>query len=270
MIPAALTEAVAAAHHASLEGAVALIRPFLCEIGWFEALMAGQLRAMRADPLHLPPLRATRTGDARHLVIARTERVWITATVIEAGDSPSPHVHFSGRVTLSRSLRGPVQAQCYRMAEGRAVAVGARTWPEGAVIERDERVEALCLDPSALPRLLLRAQIAPPGPVHAHVHDRAGGDTLAAVAADEGHARTLMLLSLLRAQGRRDAAGHFVRALDAPLAGQRWAVMREYLALDTGGALPALQAMASGEADGTVRALALRTLDQIAGAPCPA
>jgi len=40
-------------------------------------------------------------------------------------------------------------------------------------------------------------------------------------------------------------------------------VMREYLALDTASALPALRAMAQRESDVAVRALAARTLTQI-------
>ena len=48
------------------------------------------------------------------------------------------------------------------------------------------------------------------------------------------------------------------------------AVMREYLALDTASALPALRAMAQRESDVAVRALAARTLTQIGNMACPA
>lgn len=270
MIPAALVQAVAAADSASLEGAVDVLRPFFHDPGWFDVLLSAQLSAMVADPLHLPGFRASRHGAARHLVLARTERVWLTATLIDPTEPVAARVHFSGRFILCRPLNAPLSAQRYRRVAGQAVPAGEVRWDRGAVVEVDERADALCLYPGDGPLMLLRAQIAPPGPVQSHIHDRASGAWLHSAQADEGHARALMLLSLLRVQGRRDAAAHFAQALDAPLPGQRWAVMREYLALDTRAALPALQAMAEEEGDPAVRALAERTLTQIGGAPCPA
>ncbi|QGP80226.1 hypothetical protein GL174_08575 [Sphingobium sp. CAP-1] len=260
---------MAAADGASLEEAVALIRPFFHDIGWFDALLAREVQAMAANSLHLPGFRASRSGAARHLVLVRTERIWITATVLDPVDSPETRVHFSGRVILCRPLNG-ARGTRYHLVDGKAVMIGVVRLAAGAVLEMDERREALCLHPDAAPLLFLRAQIAPPGPVHARIHDSCGGAPLRSAQADEGHARALMLLSLLRLQGRRDAAAQFAQALDAPLAGQRWAVMREYLALDTRGAWPALAAMARDEADADVRALAARTMAQIGGAPCPA
>ena len=270
MIPAALVAAVAAAGSAPLAEAVGLIRPFLHDIGWFQAMLAEQLGAMAADLMHLPGFRASRQGGVRHLVLARTERVWLTATRVEAGQAPSRHIHFSGRVSLCRALNGVPAGEGWRLDGERAVATGMRACAAGGVMELDERREALWLAPAARPLMLLRAQVAPPGPVQARVHDRDNGRPIACAQADEGHARALMLLSLLRLQGRQDAAAAFVAALEAPLPGQRWAVMREYLALDTRQALPALRTMAGREVDPAVRGLAMRTLAQVEGVACPA
>ena len=270
MIPPALGLAVAAAQEASLEGAVNAIRPFLADIGWFHGMIRSQLPLMAADPLHLPSLRASRSGDIRHLVIARTERVWITATVLDSCAAPPPHVHFSGRFTITRSLRGPLDGKLYRLEGGCAVDEGLHIWQEDSLVELDESKASLSLSPSSGCRLMLRAQIAPAGPVHAQVHDRASGERIGEAQADEGHARTLMMLSLLRLQGRQDATCYFEQALDAPSGRQRWAAMREFLALDTSAALPALTAMATREPDPEVRALACRTLSQVRASPCPA
>jgi hypothetical protein len=269
VIPATLVAAIAAAQDEPLERAVALIRPFLQDIGWFDALLRAELSEMAADPMHLPQLRAMRQGDARHLVIARTGRVRIAATVVD-GIGPPDHVHFSGQVTLCRPLGGALVAERYRRDGDRAVAIGRASWPAGAVAQWDERHETLCLVPQERSYLLLRAQIAPEGPVHARLHDRESGAQIAAEAIDEAQARTLMLLSLLRTQGRRDAAAHFAAALDADVPTQRWAAMREYLALDTGQALPALRTMARQDADDRVRAVAAHTLERIGAGPCPA
>ena len=54
MTLAALAAAVDAAADAPLDGALDHIRPFLADIGWFQAWMTQQTSCMRADPLHLP------------------------------------------------------------------------------------------------------------------------------------------------------------------------------------------------------------------------
>jgi hypothetical protein len=265
----ALADAVAAADTAPLDRAVALIRPFLTDIGWFEALLGEECARIGADPLHLPAFRASRSGAARHLVFARTERVWVTATVVDPVRNPGTRLHFSGRHALCRPLNRAMSVDGYRIDGGRAVATGPRLCPPGSVIELDERRETLRLRPGDAPLLMLRAQIAPVGPVVSRLFDAGSGAPVAEAQADEGHARALMLLSLLRMQGRRDAADRFAAALEAELPAQRWAVMREYLALDTAGALPALRHMARTEAEDGVRMLAERTLAQIEAAPCP-
>lgn len=267
---ARLAAAVAAADEAPFEHAIALIRPFIEESGWFDRLLADEVARMAANPLHLPAMRASRKGAARHLVLARTERIWITATIIDPGEPLPARIHFSGRMLLCRGLAGDVEGELYRLEQGRAVSAGRRRWRDGAIIALDERREALCLDALDRPLSFLRAQVAAPGPVAARIHDRASGAPIATAQADESHARALMLLSLLRLQERRDAVPAFAAALDAPLPEQRWAVMREYLALDTAVALPALRLMARDESDAPVLALAARTLAQIGAAPCPA
>lgn len=269
MIPAALAGALAEAERAAPERAVDLLRPFLFDIGWFNVMLADELKRMADDPGHLPSARTSRRAGVRHLQLCRTERIWMTATVIDGRAPVERQLTFSGRITLTRPLTGALRGVLYRREAGRAEAVGEVDWPARSVILLDERRDTLLVSPSSERQTLLRVQIAPPGPVRAFVHDHDGGQA-AVLDRDEQHARTLMMLSLLRLQGRRDAADHFVRALDAPLPAQRWAVMREYLALDTASAAPLLQIMADDDPDDAVRSLAARTLVQIEGALCHA
>lgn len=271
MIPPALGDAIEEADRAPLDQAVALLRPFLVDIGWFHDLLAQGCDAMAADPLHLPDVRASRSGAARHLVLARSRRIWLTATVIDrAGGVGTGRVHFSGRLILCRPLSEPLTGDAFRLEGDRAVPDGRRHVAPGALLDMDERHTALRLHPGDRPLMILRAQIAPEGPVRSRIHDGATGATIALADADEAHSRTLMLLSLLRLQHRADAVPHFAAALNAPLPAQRWAVMREYLALDTRAALPDLRAMACDETDVEMRALARATLDRIEATPCPA
>lgn len=269
----ALARAVALAQAApSLDDACAQIRPLFAEIGWLDGLIDDQCRAMARDPLHLPPLRASRAGPMRHLLLARTERLWMTVTVIDPVRANQGSIHFSGRYTLCRVLGAePLRVRGYRLRGGRAVATEEAVQAPGAVVELDERDAVWRIMPGERPVMMLRAQIAPPGPIMAHVHDPMSGARLSSSSGDEGHARSLMMLSLLRLQKRTDAAPLFEEAIAATLPHQRWAAMREYLALNTAAALPALESMAARDADAEVRALAGATLAQARGfAPCPA
>ena len=91
--------------------ALALIRPFLHDIGWFTDLLAQGCAALADDPLHLPGFRASRNGAARHLVLARTERIWLSATVIDPVPQTGSRVHFSGRHMLCRPLNRALRAE---------------------------------------------------------------------------------------------------------------------------------------------------------------
>ncbi|HUD93178.1 hypothetical protein [Sphingobium sp.] len=268
MTMGALADAVAAADGAPLDRAVALIRPFMEDIGWFEALLGTECARIADDPLHLPAFRASRSGAARHLVFARTERIWLAATIVDPVHSAGARLHFSGRHTLCRPLNRFLSADAYRIEGGRAVGTGPCMYPAGTVIAVDERRETLRFRPDDAPLFLLRAQFAPTRVVISRLFDADTGAPLAQAQTDEGHSRTLMLLSLLRMQRRRDATRQFAEALEGALPTQRWAVMREYLALDTERALPALEHMAQAEEDAGVRMVAKRTLAQIAEARC--
>jgi hypothetical protein len=266
-----LADVMALAEAAPADEAVDLLRPLLADIGWFQARLSRDGTRMAADPLHLPGYRTSGGGPIRHLILARTERIWVSAMVIDPQHVPLPsRIHFSGRRLLCRVLgHHVVRATGYRIEGERLVAAGEIILRPGTLFDRDERQETLRLHAGPKPVLLLRALIAPRGPVEARLFDAATGAPVATGQIDEGHARALMMLSLLRLQGRTDAAALFEAALDSPLPAQRWATMREYLALDARAALPALDRMAQIEA-GQVGRLARETLARIAGAPCRA
>ncbi|WHO38190.1 hypothetical protein PMI04_016740 [Sphingobium sp. AP49] len=267
-----LAGAVAQADAAPLDLAVALIRPFIADIGWLEGLLVRECAALAVDPQHMPPWRASRRGGARHLVLARTERIWVSASCIDPARDEAAHpdrVHLSGRYTLCRPLGRPLRGRDFQLRDGRLVPTGVVACAAGSWFERDERSETVRIMPESGRVLLLRAQVAPPGAVVAGLYDMADGMPTVRAQVDEGHARLLMLLSLLRLQRRTDAAPLFEAALDAPLGGQRWAVMREYLALDTARAQPSLEKMALRDPEEKVRDMARRTMAQARAVSCP-
>jgi len=283
-IPGALMQAVVRAGAArEIARSARHLRPWLEDDGWLRGIAARAVAGLAADPLHLPPMRASRSGRLRHLVLARTERVTMALTMIAPGVAPgnveaevedaAKHVYLSGNFVMTRVLgsTGCVVDQFGLAEDGHIVPMGARTLAPGAVAETDERVVAWRLRDTAERIMLLQARIAPHAPAPVRCHDGATGALVARSASDERAARSLMMLGLLRAMDRRDAAPCFAQAARHRDPFQRWAAMREYVALDAGAALAELDAMATGDADPRLRDLARQTITTIETArPCPA
>jgi HEAT repeat protein len=109
------------------------------------------------------------------------------------------------------------------------------------------------------------------GPV-ATDYDSRSLELAAASSTDDSSSRIQMMLALLRALGRRDAAPLFAEGLRAPHFHARWQAMREFLALDAELALPHLRRMAGSDPHCEVRAAAAETLAAFfpEPSPCPA
>lgn len=242
--------------------------PWLRDTGWLDDALASQIKQMASDPLHLPPARASRAGVQRHLVLARHPRFSLAVTLLPAATSPMPKdapVHFSGQVTMTRVLAGAaLDATLFvRDTMGLAQRTEDISLAPGDILDLDEHRRTCRIRPGPHPVALLRATIAPLDAPLASSHDPHNGICIAQSHRDEESARTLMLLSLLRTSGRRDAAPHFEAATLARHPHQRWAAMREYLALDTAAALPGLHHMARHDDDTELRYLAEATLARI-------
>lgn len=256
--------------------------PWLRDTGWLDDALASQIKQMASDPLHLPPARASRAGMQRHLVLARHPRFSLAVTLLPAATSPVPWdapVHFSGQVTVTRVLPGAALDATLFVRDPAGLARRAEdiSLAPGDMLELDEHRRTCRIRPGPRTVALLRAAIAPLDAPLASSHDPHNGICIAQSHHDEESARTLMLLSLLRTGGRRDATPYFEAATLARHPHQRWAAMREYLALDTAAALPRLRHMARHDADAELRHLAQATLagigmpleeDEVV--PCPA
>lgn len=243
----------------------AWLAPWLRDTGWLDVAIGQQIAQMGSDPLHLPPARASRAGMQRHLVLARHPRLSLAITLLPAATLPVSEdapVHFSGQVTLTRVLTAAaLDATLFvRDATGLARRAEDIALAPGAMLELDEHRRTCRIRPGPRPVVLLRAAILPVDAPLASSHDPHNGICIARSRHDEEATRTLMLLSLLRTSGRRDAAPHFEKATRARHPHQRWAAMREYVALDTIAALPRLRHMARHDADAELRHLAQATL----------
>jgi hypothetical protein len=265
--------------------AVARLTPLFADTGWLADLADEMIAPLRADPSAGIGQQTSRNGPVLSLTLAAAPPARIMLTLIEGeaerGDDvgtppPAQSIGFSGAQALYRLLSPmPTQALFAAVnADHRRCRTRAITLRPGRWLTLDERRQSLRILPQAHPILLLRARIerTPPPPVRRYALP--DGTFIGAVQADEGFARSAMLLSVLRELGARAAAPEMVGLLDRAAPAERWTVMRELLALDAGTAWPHLQTMAARDPDTGVRAAAQAVLAQQAtvreAIPCPA
>jgi hypothetical protein len=268
----------AAADCADDEDALARLRPLAEDIGWLEAATAREVRRLRANPLAEPAIEAVKNGPQRHLVLIRTSRITVSVTMFQPLPGGPRRAHLPGHLTLSRLLApSRAAAEIVTLAEPVARHAPAPIVP-GEVLALDEARQALWFAPAPEPLSLLRIQLRRDDPPPARMVDLDSGTVDRLTAGDDRAARTLMMLTLLRTLGAREAIGEALAAAvtldDGAL---RWAAVRECLALDTAASWPMLCALALCDPDPGFRAAAARTRLDIARrtagqeqASCPA
>lgn len=272
---------VATAEQAAHErAAVALLRPLFEDDAWLADLAADVAVRLAGDPHHLFGLTALQSGALRQVLLASGSRVSVTLGVLASREwhpaDPPQTYSFGGSRTLLRLL-SPRTADGF-MASAAIGGSPCRAWPcsiaPGEIIDLDEARDALAILPAETETLFLRARIRRvPAPL---VTSQAPGETAPRRFAngDDGLARSLAIVEMLRALDRKPPVDALRQLLPRARGVQRWTLMREMLAADTGAAWPDLMAMADDEEDPEVRsaaaALVLRVSSaQREAASCP-
>lgn len=281
-----LQEAVAHSAAADDPGeAIARLTPLFIDTGWLADLADEMIAPLRADPSAGIGQQTSRNGPVLSLTLASAPPARIMLTLIEGeaergddvGTPPQARsIGFSGAQALYRLL-SPVPTQAlfaavtadHRRCRTRAIALRPGQW-----LALDERRQSLRILPQPHPILLLRARIERTLPPPVRRYALPDGAFVGAVQADEGFARSAMLLTVLRELGASAAAPEMVGLLDRAAPSERWTVMRELLALDAATAWPHLQAMAARDPDSGVRtaaqAVLARQTTQMEALSCPA
>ena len=260
------------------ESGEAVARALLSQMEWMGALLDAPLAELTVDPLFEAPYRCSRDSARTGAVLYDGPRASISATVVRAransGAAQAGCVVAAGRLSFTRYL-GAEGAVIERWFVGRpndpfiaGEARAARALPpltlmEGQIVRHDGREEAHRLSGLArdavMVTIVLRDQTVP------LVREYAGDDgrLIRAASLDERPARAVMLLRLLREQGRADAPEVFGAASRDDAFFLRWEAMREWLALDAMAALPRLTEMAAGDPHPEVRGAAATMLARI-------
>lgn len=252
------------------EDAVTQLLDVFEDLDWLARIARHEAGEMRKDMWQLPSFQATKNGIQHNLLLSIGNRVMLVVTMLGQAAKASGTPAMQPRMLGFSDHRSMIRL----IGHGPAALTIGRLGPSGPTIEHralspdevmilDERSETVWFAPSADPVLFLRARITGCDTMPATLVDVDSGQTVRAVATDDKASQRVMMLSLLRSLGRSDAAALFGDLVESGSAAQRWAAMRECLAIDTGAALPHLQNMAQRDSDPAVRATAQTTYAMI-------
>jgi len=271
-----LADAAARAEAARDEAtAIAALKPLFEDIGWLHALAGSAARSLDADPFHLFGLTAMTSGPLQQLLFLSGPRASVTLGTLARTETPrAPATHsFVGNHSLLRLLSD-------RPLEGRLALLSRRSGQcrdraipilPNRIYAMDERRRILWIAPPQRQALFLRARIRRrPAPLVA-TYRLSESRPHALANGDDGLARSLALVAVLRALGAAPTMDMLRALLPRAHGAQRWQIMREMLALDTAAACTDLDAMAARDSDPALRDAARRILDRLRRAePCPA
>jgi hypothetical protein len=246
-------------------------RALLADSGWIAGLIAPLVDALRADPWFDPALRITRDAMRTAVVLADLPAVSLTASVTSAAAlariDPPETVVLSGRRALTLYVRGgQAQVRRWRLADTesrRCVEIERQTLCDGDLIEQDGRREGRLIVAATSDVVAVTATAKSGTDPLLHEFAIADGRLIRSATADDRSSRAELLLGLLRASGRSDAADSFDAMTRDPAFHLRWAAMREWLMLDARAARPRLAEMAAADPYPGVQAAAAQTLDRL-------
>jgi hypothetical protein len=246
-------------------------RALLADSDWVAALIAPLIDALRADPWFDPALRMTRDALRTAVVLADLPGVTLTASVTSAASlvrlDPPATVVLSGRRVLTLYVRGgQAEVRRWQLADAgprRCVEIAPLQLADGDLIELDGRREGRLIVAATRDVVAVTATAKPGADPLLHEFAIADGRPVRSATADDRASRAELLLALLRASGRSDAADSFDAMTRDPAFHLRWAAIREWLMLDARTARPRLAEMAGMDPDAGVRAAATQTLERL-------
>lgn len=262
-----------------VEDSAAHAEALLSDAAWVDALLAPMIGTLARHPLADPPVKISRDALRTSVLLHDCPVASLTATLLSAqtlADAPSPasivvagrlsvmRVHQGGGALLRRWRVAPVRDDFTLAGAGCCHALPPVALEDGAVIRLDGRTDAMLIADATSDVVTLTATIRLGAAPVMREYARDDGRPLRAATLDEGAARSQMLLTLLRASGRRDAGAAFDAATRDPAFFVRWDAMRQWLTIDVDAAAPRLAEMAAADPNADIRAAAAATLAQIA------
>jgi hypothetical protein len=167
----------------------------------------------------------------------------------------------AGGATLSFWEAPPITDSFVASQAGECRLVDRRRIEDGEEILVDGRYQSFVVEHVETDMVFIQATVHVGAAPLVAEYDAVTHAFVGASSTDESSSRVQMMVSVLRAMERGDAAPLIEDSLANPNFYTRWHVMRELLALDAEAALPALRRMAAADPHPEVRGAARQTLD---------
>lgn len=167
----------------------------------------------------------------------------------------------AGGATLSFWEAPPITESFVASQAGKCRLVDRRRIEDGEEILVDGRYQSFIVEHAESDMIFVQATVHVGAAPLVAEYDATTHAFAGASSTDESSSRVQMMVSVLRAMERADAAPLIEDSLVNPNFYTRWHVMRELLALDAEAALPALRRMAATDPHPEVRGAARQTLD---------
>lgn len=255
-------------------GLAGLIAAEACGAAFARRAAAVAVQHLRAAPLALWPWRHFSNGVLHSVTLAAEGDASLSLAVVDgalwraARDPAAPdlaafqpgtlHAVVVGGTASGRVLRNRSNDPARAQIDTRTIAFA----PGTAFTIEGER-EALALDAIDGLLLTLRLYRRPAGNAPARQYDIASGALIHQAAGEQGDSRAELMMALLRAMERGDAASTIAALARSGAPPARWQALRECLALDTATGFAALIEVA-GQADDPLCVPARRLTETLA------
>lgn len=282
--PGGLLSAMAAVRDADPATIIAALQPWIGDDAWIERRLDEALSLARREPFILPPVRLFHGAGLGGLILAECAPISLAliirpGTAVHAGDCPDGHrAIFTPGYGWTRIIcAGGARARCYRVPVSAAeeggcftaataspcVYAGEQVLHAGDVIAVDQAREAVNIIGGTGDVVMVQLTIQSPSPLPLREYDGRTGRLTGVASSQRANSFRQMGLALLRQMERRDAAPLFVAELASRDFALRWQVMREFVALDAGAALPHLCDMATDDPHPELRRAAASARDLV-------
>ena len=237
-------------------GLLSLIAAGADGTGFARRAAAVAVRHSRAEPLALWPWRHFSNGVLHSVTIAAEGDASLSLAVVDgapwraARDPLAPdlaafqpgtlHAVVVGGTAQGRVLRNRSDDPARAQIESHPIAFVA-----GAAFTIEGEREALALDAIDGLLMTLRLYRRPRGNAPARQYDVASGALVHQAAGEQGDSRAELMMALLRAMERSDAAPALAELARSGAPPARWQALRECLALDSGAGFVALVEVAA-------------------------
>jgi hypothetical protein len=290
-----LVGGLAAAEREGADTVLGLARTLLDDEGAIRACLDLLIAGAARDPFFRPPLRAVGAEVQNGLLLFHQPSLSIQLSVMSAEriaekrfrrGNAAASIFFTGQRSLFRFLDAggatlslweapEIDSQFVAEGSGQCRMIGRRALADGDILEVDGRRNSFIVEDAPSDLVFIQAT-TPLGaaPVSAE-YDWATRRLVGTSGTDDAGSRIQLMLTLLRASDRRDAAPFFADFAASGPFHARWQAMREFLGLDADAALPGLRAMAANDPHPEVRAAAAEALAAFYDRkeifdPCPA